>query len=233
MSTDKGASFSVLVSQTVNGCEGPKATQSVTVVVTPTPTVGKTTVEICQGATAQPLSATGTGLKWTDPTGKVTTVAPTPATLNVTQNPDGDLFYVTQTVNGCESPRAAIGVFVQSTPTLSIQGTTTANLGLDVPLKLVFTGVGPYTYKLTNGLAGTTTKDTTLLVLADRTTIYQVVDVANKCGAGLPGKWFFGYHYRGGTHHSDPGINVLNALRRIQFDYGLHHIGHLQSRQRF
>ncbi|WP_245563699.1 T9SS type A sorting domain-containing protein [Spirosoma luteum] len=185
--TDKGASFSVLVSQTVNGCEGPKATQSVIVVETPTPAVGKATVEICQGATAQPLSATGTGLKWTDPTGKVTTEAPTPATLNATQNPGGDRFYVTQTVNGCESPRAAVSVFIQSPPTLSVLGSTTANLGLDVPLKLVFTGVGPYTYKLTNGLAGTTTKDTTLLVLADRTTIYQVVDVANKCGAGLPG----------------------------------------------
>jgi hypothetical protein len=185
--TDKGASFSVLVSQTVNGCEGPKATQGVTVVETPIPTVGKATVEICQGATAQPLSATGTGLKWTDPTGKVTTEAPTPATLNATQNPDGDRFFVTQTVNGCESPKATIRVFIQTPPTLSVLGTTTTNLGLEVPLKLTFTGVGPYTYKLTNGLAGTTTKDTTLLVLADRTTIYQVVDVANKCGAGLPG----------------------------------------------
>lgn len=187
ISSDKGASFSVLVSQTVNGCEGPKATQRVTVVETPLPAVGKVTVEFCQGATAQPLSATGTALKWIDPTGKVTTEAPTPATLNATQNPDGDRFFVTQTVNGCESPRAAIRVFVQSPPTLSVLGTTTANLGLEVPLKLTFTGVGPYTYKLTNGLAGTTTKDTTLLVLADRTTIYQVVDVANKCGAGLPG----------------------------------------------
>ncbi|WP_020602431.1 T9SS type A sorting domain-containing protein [Spirosoma spitsbergense] len=185
--TDKGASFSVLVSQTVNGCEGPKATQSVTVAETPMPTIAKAVIEICQDAASQPLSATGTSLKWTDPTGKVTTVAPTPATLNVTKNPDGDLFYVTQTVNGCESPKAVIRVFVQSPPTLSILGTTTTNLGLDVPLKLTFTGVGPYTYKLTNGLTGTTTKDTTLLIVADRTTTYQVVDVANKCGSGLPG----------------------------------------------
>ncbi len=187
INTDKGASFSVLVSQTVNGCEGPKATQSISVVETPMPTVSKVAVDLCQGAVSQPLSATGTDLKWTDPTGKVTTVAPTPATLNVTQNPDGDLFYVTQTINGCESPKATIRVFIQSSPTLSVLGTTTANLGLDVPLKLTFTGVGPYTYKLTNGLAGTATKDTTLLVLADRTTIYQVIDVANKCGSGLPG----------------------------------------------
>ena len=187
ISTDKGASFSVLVSQTVNGCEGPKATQSVTVVETPMPAVGKAIVEICQGAVSQPLSATGTDLKWTDPTGKVTTVAPAPATLNVTQNPDGDLFYVTQTLNGCESTRAIIHVFVQSPPTLSVLGTITTNLGLEVPLKLTFTGVGPYTYKLTNGLTGAATKDTTLLVLADRTTTYQVVDVANKCGSGLPG----------------------------------------------
>lgn len=76
----------------VNCCEGPKATQSVTVVETPIPVVGKTTVEICQGTTTQSLLVTGTGLKWTDLIGKVTTAAPTPATPYATQNPDGDLF---------------------------------------------------------------------------------------------------------------------------------------------
>lgn len=57
---------------------------------------------------------------------------------------------------------------------------------MDVPLKLTFIGVGPHTYKLANSLSGIATEDTPLLVLADRTTIYQIVDVANKWGADCP-----------------------------------------------
>ncbi|MVM34922.1 T9SS type A sorting domain-containing protein [Spirosoma sp. HMF4905] len=185
ISTDKGGSFSLLVTQTVGGCESPKATFVVTVLTTPVPTVAKTTVEICQGTTAQSLTATGTNLKWTDPNGNVTTTAPAPPTLSASTNPNGDVYYVTQTANGCESPKVAITVFVQSLPTLSILGSTTANLGLEVPLTLTFLGVGPYQYKLSNGLTGTAIKDTTILVMPAQTTIYQVAEVRNKCGAGL------------------------------------------------
>ncbi len=188
INTDKAASFTILVAQTVNGCEGAKATLTVNVLSTPIPTVGKTIVEICQGVASQPLSASGNNLKWTDPNGTVTTTAPTPPVLNVTVKPEGDVYSVTQTgANGCESPKAAIRVFVQTVPTMSILGTTTTNLGLEVPLKLTFTGVGPYSFKLSNGLSGISIKDTTLLVLPERTTIYKVAEVANKCGTGLSG----------------------------------------------
>lgn len=186
--TDRGATYAYQVSQVANDCEGPRATLTVNILTTPTPTVGKSTVEVCVGSTPQPLQATGTNLRWTDPAGNVTTTTPTPPTLNATVKPEGDIFYVTQTgANGCESPRVAISVFVQTPPTLSIIGTTTTNLGLEVPLKLTFTGVGPYRYKLSDGTAGTSIKDTTILVVPTRTTTYQVVEVANKCGVGLPG----------------------------------------------
>ena len=186
--TDKPGSLTYLVTQTVDGCESPKASLTVAIQTTPSPTVAKTIVEICQGTTASPLEATGTSLKWTDPNGNVTTTTPTPPTLNATTKPDGDVYYVTQTgTNGCESPKVAIRVFVQTTPTLSISGTTTSNLGLEVPLKLTFTGVGPYRFKLTDGTSGTCLKDTTILVLPTRTTTYQVAEVANKCGTGQPG----------------------------------------------
>ncbi|GAB4016399.1 hypothetical protein GCM10028808_44730 [Spirosoma migulaei] len=186
ITTDKGGSFSLLVTQTVNGCESPKSTLVVTISTTPVPTVSKATVELCQGTTAQPLEATGTNLKWTDPSGNVTTTAPTPPTLTVSSNPNGDVYYVTQTANGCESAKVAITVFVQALPAMSITGSTTANLGLEVPLKLTFTGIGPYRYKLSTGLTGTAIKDTTILVLPEKTTVYQVTEVSNKCGTGLP-----------------------------------------------
>ncbi|WP_338876660.1 T9SS type A sorting domain-containing protein [Spirosoma sp. SC4-14] len=186
--TNQGDTLFYLVSQTVDGCESNKALFSVTILTTPAPTVSDPIIEICLGATAQPLEAVGQNLKWTDPNGVVTTTAPTPPTLNATVKPDGDVYYVTQTgTNGCESPKVAIRVFVQTPPTMSIAGTTTVNLGMEVPLKLSFTGVGPYRYKLSNGLSGTSIKDTTILVIPERTTTYQVLEVANKCGVGLPG----------------------------------------------
>ncbi len=187
INTDKGATFTYQVSQTVDGCEGPRATLAVNVLTTPEPTVAKTTVELCQGATPQPLEAGGNKLSWTDPTGVVSATAPVPSTAKPSTKPEGDTYYVTQTgANGCESPKVPIRVFIQTAPTLSVGGTTTVNLGLEVPLKLTFTGVGPYQYKLSNGLTGMATKDTTVLVLPDRTTTYQVTEVTNKCGTGVP-----------------------------------------------
>ncbi|AQG79302.1 T9SS type A sorting domain-containing protein [Spirosoma montaniterrae] len=185
INTEKGAAFSYQVSQTVDGCEGPRATLSVNVLTTPTPIVPKTTLELCQGTTAQPLDATGTNLKWTDPSGATSANAPVPSTSTPTSNADGNVYYVTQTGNnGCESPRVVIRVFVQTTPSLAVGGSATTNLGLEVPLKLTFAGVGPYRYRLSAEITGTATKDTTILVLPERTTTYQVVEVTNRCGVG-------------------------------------------------
>ncbi|GAB3998338.1 hypothetical protein GCM10028807_45760 [Spirosoma daeguense] len=187
INTDKGASYTLLVTQTVNGCEGAKASLQVNVVAPPLPAVAKTLVEVCQGTAPQALSATGTNLKWTDPNGNVTTIPPTPPTATPTAKVDGDVYYVTQTVNGCESAKVPIKVFVQAMPRLTLSGSTTANIGIEVPLKLTFVGVGPYQYKLSNGLSGTATKDTTILVTPTQTTTYQVTEIMNKCGSGPTG----------------------------------------------
>ncbi len=184
--TDKGAVFTYQVAQTIDGCESPKATLTVNVSTTPIPTVAKTTVELCQNSAVKSLEATGQNLKWTDPAGNISTTAPAPPTQNATTKADGDVYYVTQTgENGCESARVSIRVFVQATPALVLTGTTTTNLGLEVPLRLAFTGVGPYQYKLSNGLSGSALKDTTLMVMPTRTTTYQVLEVQNKCGTSV------------------------------------------------
>ncbi|GAB3714639.1 hypothetical protein GCM10027592_54580 [Spirosoma flavus] len=187
INTDRGTSYSLLVTQTVNGCEGPKASLQINVISTPIPAVAKAIVELCQGSPPQALSATGTNLKWTEPNGNVTSVTPMPSTNTPTARPDGDEYSVTQTVNGCESTKASIRVFVQATPKLTLSQSTTTNIGLDVPLKLIFTGVGPYQYKLSNNIAGTATKDTTISVAPAQTTTYQVLEITNKCGAGPTG----------------------------------------------
>lgn len=186
--TTQSGTFVYQVVQSLDRCEGPRA--PVTVTVSPaaaTPTTATTLVQLCRNAATSSLTATGTNLIWTDPNGVTSTAAPTPLTINVSKNTDGDVYHVAQgNANGCTSQWLAIRVVVQAAPTLALTGSTTANLGLDVPVKLAFTGAGPYRYKLSNGVSGTAQRDTTIFILPEKTTVYQVADVSNSCGSGLP-----------------------------------------------
>jgi oligosaccharide reducing-end xylanase len=88
------------------------ATSSVVVTVNAIPAVPSVTatVNYVQNATATALTATGTSLKWytISTGGTALTVAPTPTTTVLgTTN-----YYVSQTTNTCESPRATIAVIV-------------------------------------------------------------------------------------------------------------------------
>jgi endo-1,4-beta-D-glucanase Y len=101
------------VTQTTNNCESARTGITVTVNQTATPTV-TTQVTYCQGQTATQLSATGTALKWYADASTQTTLsaAPTPSTTaNGTTT-----YYVSQTLNSCESNRASITVTVSTHP---------------------------------------------------------------------------------------------------------------------
>ena len=84
----------------------------------PKPTV-TSPVTYCQGETASALTATGTALKWyTSETGGTAQNSITPSTSAAGTT----TYYVSQTENDCESPRAAINVVVNpkpSTPTVT------------------------------------------------------------------------------------------------------------------
>ena len=100
------------VTQTAIGCEGARALIAVTVIPTPPAPVVTTPVVYCRFDAATVLSATGQNLLWyaqaTGGTG--ITTAPVPST---TAGGSTD-FYVSQTVTGCESPRADITVTVNA-----------------------------------------------------------------------------------------------------------------------
>lgn len=180
------------VSQTVNNCEGAKASLEVSVITPPAPALPKALLTYCINDKATPLEAigeTGSQLRWIDPYGTITGTAPTPSTLNTNIKPNGDEFYVYQIASyGCYSARSTIRVIVNTTPTLSIVAPTgDVNLGQRAPLQLKFTGSGPYSYSITGGYAGTARTDTTISVLPRGNTTYQVAAVTNGCGVGLPG----------------------------------------------
>ncbi len=106
-------STSYYVSQSLGLCESNRTQLTVVVnPLAPSPTV-ISPVSYCQNTTAVPLTATGTVLLWyTTATGGVgTSTAPTPSTTTI----GSTNYYVSQTNNSCEGPRALIVVNVAAT----------------------------------------------------------------------------------------------------------------------
>ncbi|MFC4263344.1 M36 family metallopeptidase [Ferruginibacter yonginensis] len=179
-STSTAGSTTFYVSQTVNGCESPRASIVVTVNAAPAAPTVTTPVAYCQNATATPLTATGTSLLWyttaTGGTGSAT--APTPSTATV----GSTTFYVSQTVAGCESPRASIVVNVTATtpaPTVTSPVTYCQNA---TATPLTATGTGLLWYTAATGGTGSTTAPTPSTTTVGSTTFY--VSQTTSCGEG-------------------------------------------------
>ncbi len=117
-STSNTGIYTYYVSQTVNGCESPRAPILVQVGTVPVVPIVVSPVTYCQNQTAIPLTASGSNLLWytTSTGGTGSTVAPTPSTVN----PGTTLYYVSQSNNCGESPRATISVNIIAAPYASI-----------------------------------------------------------------------------------------------------------------
>jgi gliding motility-associated-like protein len=100
-------SYSVKVKSASN-CESPAVEVALHMNSVSAPAVAD--IELCQFATATPLTATGTNLLWYTSAegGTGSQTAPYPSTAEVGTS----AYYVSQTINGCESPLAAINVTV-------------------------------------------------------------------------------------------------------------------------
>jgi|GEM_PF-4888867 len=115
MSNPVAGTYSYFATQTVNGCESARTTVTITIKAQPAaPTV--TDVAYCQNATPAPLTAGGNDVRWYPvATGGNGTTAP-PAVQ--TQTAGVTEYFVSQTVNGCESPRARLTLTVHPNPAL-------------------------------------------------------------------------------------------------------------------
>lgn len=98
-------------SQTISGCESERTAVTVKIYDTPAPT-GDTNQPFCTGQnpTLQDIVVTGESLKWHDALTNGNSLSNT-ATLQ-----NGITYYVSQTLNSCESKRLAVTVSVQNTP---------------------------------------------------------------------------------------------------------------------
>ena len=106
------------VSQTLNSCESNRAAFNVTIHTTPAPTAVPLT--FCNGSTVADLTATGTALKWYAAATGGSSLAS--ATLLAT-----DTYYVSQTLNSCESARTAVSVTINTTPAPTATAQTFCN----------------------------------------------------------------------------------------------------------
>ena len=112
-----------------------------TVIVEPIPNMPIVSpISYCQSDITLPLTASGTDLKWylAPTSGSPLSQAPVPDSSNT-----GTFsYYVSQTINGCESPRAEIQVQVNPIPVISISGDNTICLGENT----ILTASGGNTY---------------------------------------------------------------------------------------
>jgi large repetitive protein len=130
---------------------------TVTVNAIPAAPTVTSTVNLCQSGSSSALSATGTALKWyTVPTGGSSSASPpTPPTGTVGTTP----YYVSQTVNGCESPRARIDAAVNPILNLSLTSGSVACTGAITSGTLIANvsgGTPTFSYTLNGGSPQTT-----------------------------------------------------------------------------
>ncbi|MDC0106662.1 immunoglobulin domain-containing protein, partial [bacterium] len=130
----------------------------------------------CQGDPSFSIASlvTGTDLKWYLASSGGSSQS-TPPTQNTT-NPDTFYYYVSQTINGCESPRAEIEVVVNATPVISISGNNSICPGDTT----ILTASGGVSYDW--GIPGET--NDTISVSPTTTTTYSVIGTdANDCSS--------------------------------------------------
>jgi Secretion system C-terminal sorting domain/Ig-like domain CHU_C associated len=156
------------VSQTVNGCESERLAVSVTVNAIPDAPV-VVAESFCGSGTVADLDATGENIQWyADATGGVALAA---TTALATGN-----YYASQTVNGCESARAAAAVTVNELPATPTGNATQDFEEGETLADLDVTGTNVVWY----ADAALTTELSDETVLVDDTT-YYAVSVALDC----------------------------------------------------
>ncbi len=177
-STTTVGSTTYYVSQTSTCGEGPRALITVTTNATPAAPTVTSPVIYCQNATAAVLSATGSNLLWfTSPTSTSgSSTAPTPITTSV----GSTIFYVSQTINGCQGPKAAITVTVNVTPAAPTVNGSVNYCQNVTATALTATGSNLLWYTNASGGTGSTTAPIPSTTAASNT-IYYVSQTTGIC----------------------------------------------------
>ncbi len=178
-STSVAGLFIWYVTQTNTfGCESQPVSDSVLVKTKPTVPLATQPPPYCQGSYIPTLSAIGANLLWyTTATGGVgSAIAPTPSSAVAGTT----TYYVTQTVNGCESDRLAINVTVNPKPGKPSVVSPVQYCQGDVALPLSAGGSNLLWYLGSSGGVGSPVQPVPLTTYAD--TVYYYVTQTNSFG---------------------------------------------------
>ncbi len=112
--------YTYYVTQNAGGCEGPADTVTLTIHPIPASPTTSGNTSVCFGQTNPTLTATGTTINWYSDSTLVTLVH-SGSTFTPTQTAPGVYtYYVTQTVNGCNSPASIVVFTIYFTPPVSV-----------------------------------------------------------------------------------------------------------------
>jgi len=174
----------------LNGTDfaGCTSTETVSITVNPiplAPTVSLLTY--CQNVSAIPLAATGTNLLWypTATGGVGSSIAPTPTTATA-----GTFsFFVSQSVNGCESPRSQLDVTILPLPTMSTPAAIDFCPGDIIPALTFTSSFSGITYSWTNsntsiGLGGLGTNSLPSFVATNNSSSDEIATITITPTAG-------------------------------------------------
>lgn len=123
INTNVPNTYTYYVSQTVNGCESDRALLVLKVNQKPPPPTVNSPLLYCQNDAEKPWPVNGVNLKYYE-----TPVGGIPSVIQPTINTgylDSFTYYVTQTVDGCESDRAVINILIAPQPNATILGERT------------------------------------------------------------------------------------------------------------
>jgi len=133
------------VTQTIDGCEGPRTSVGVTVNTTQSPTATSTQA-FCASATVGNLVSNGTDLKWYNDVGTL---------LTLSSGLSSGTYFVSQTLNSCEGPRTSVAVTVNTTAAPTGAATQSLSSLLTIS-SIVVTGTNVVWYASSaNAAAGT------------------------------------------------------------------------------
>lgn len=175
--TNSPGTFTWYVAQTTPGnCESPRVPVTVTVYALPVRPAVNSPVQLCLNQAAAPLTATGAGLKWYASDGTPLPSAPTPSTLATGTT----RYFVTQTTNNCEGPRALIDVIVSPLPVAPVVNTPVIYCQGQPASPLTAPGSNLRWYTGPAGGIGATSAPTPSTAIAGTTSYY--VSVVTGCG---------------------------------------------------
>ncbi len=177
-STTTVGNVTYFVSQMVSGCESPRASLVVTIKAIPAAPAVTSPLTYCHTTVAPILTATGSGLLWyaNASGGAGSSSAPTPSTATV----GNTNYYVSQTINGCESPRANIVVNITATTAAPIVTSPIAYCQNTTATALTATGTNLLWYANASGGTGSSTAPIPSTTTAG-STIYYVSQTLS-CG---------------------------------------------------